>query len=155
ALFLALSTLGLLVGCSSSSRPTPNPVGFSASNLNGTYVFSSTGLDPNGQFLGIAGTVVANGKGGITGGTIDIVGPDFNPTAAQPITGSYSVSPDGRGQIKLGVTTLDFVLSSSAHGLITEFDTNGSGSGTIDLQTTVPSLAQLAGSYAFTLGGVD
>jgi len=31
--------------------------------------------------------------------------------------------------------TLDFVLSSSSHGLVTEFDANGTGSGTIDLQS--------------------
>jgi hypothetical protein len=160
-LFLALSTLALLVGCGSSS-PTavaPPSGAFSASSLNGTYVFSSTGVDSssNGLFLGIAGTVVANGSGGITGGTIDIVGPDVTQAApvAQPITGgSYSVSADGRGKITLPLVTLDFVLTSSSHGLITEFDGNGSGSGTIDLQSTV-TLAQLAGSYAFSLGGLD
>ncbi len=160
ASFLALSTLALLVGCGSSSpRPVAPPSGaFSASSLKGTYVFSSTGLDSTGGlFLGIAGTVVANGNGGITGGSIDIVGPDVAQTApvAQPITGgSYSVSADGRGQIRLALVTLDFVLTSSSHGLITEFDGNGSGSGAIDLQSTV-TLAQLAGSYAFSLGGVD
>jgi hypothetical protein len=107
--------------------------------------------------LAIAGAVVANGTGGITGGTVDIVGPDVAPPTpiAQPITGgSYTVTADGRGQIKLALFTLDFVLASSAHGLVTEFDGNGSGSGTIDLQTSV-TLAQLAGSYAFSLGGAD
>jgi hypothetical protein len=160
-LFFALCTLALLVGCGSSS-PTavaPPSGAFSASSLNGTYVFSSTGVDSttNGLFLGIAGTVVANGSGGITGGTIDVVGPDVPQVApvAQPITGgTYTVSADGRGQIKLATVTLDFVLTSSAHGLITEFDGNGSGSGTIDLQSTA-TLAQLAGSFAFSLGGVD
>jgi len=158
-LSLTLLTLALLAGCGSSS---PTPVappsgGFSASNLNGTYVFSSTGLDASGEFLAMAGTVVANGSGKITGGTIDIVGLDVAPTTpiAQPISaGTYTVTADGRGQIKLGVVTLDFVLTSSAHGLITEFDGNGSGSGTIDLQSSV-TLAQLAGSYAFSLSGAD
>lgn len=160
ALSLALFTLALLVGCGGSS-PTgvaPPSGGFSASNLNGTYVFSSTGLDASsGGVLEIAGTIVANGTGGITGGSIDIVGPDVTPTVpvAQPITnGSYTVSADGRGQIRLGLVTLDFVLTSSSHGLITEFDANGSGSGTIDLQSTV-TLAQLAGSYAFSFTGAD
>jgi hypothetical protein len=158
-LFVALSALALLVGCGSSS-PTPvaPPSGaFSASDLKGTYVFSSTGLDASGGSLAIAGTVVANGTGGITGGTIDIVGPDVTQTTpvAQAITsGSYSVSPDGRGQIRLGLVTMAFVLTSSSHGLITEFDGNGSGSGTIDLQGAV-TLAQLAGSYAFSFGGFD
>ncbi len=156
---IALFTLALLAGCGSSS-PTgvaPPGGGFSAKNLSGTYVFSSTGLDNTGYSLEIAGTVVANGSGGITGGTIDIVGPDVTPgtPVAQPITGgSYTLGADGRGQLKLGITTLDFVLTSSSHGLITEFDGNGSGSGTIDLQSTV-TLAQLAGSYAFSLAGED
>lgn len=158
-LSLALLTLALLAGCGSSS---PTPVappsgGFSASNLNGTYVFSSTGLDAEGGFLAMAGTVVANGSGSITGGTIDIVGIDVAPTTpiAQPISsGTYTVTADGRGQIKLALVTLDFVLTSSAHGLITEFDGNGSGSGTLDLQSSV-TLAQLAGSYAFSLAGAD
>ncbi len=43
----------------------------------------------------------------------------------------------------------------SAHGLISEFDGNGTGSGTLDLQTPVTSISQLAGSYAFNLSGVD
>jgi hypothetical protein len=158
---LALFTLALLAGCGGSS-PTgvaPPGGGFSAKNLAGTYVFSSTGLDASSppQVLEIAGTIVANGSGGITGGTIDIVGPDVSPATpvAQPITGgSYTVGADGRGQLKLGIATLDFVLTSSSHGLITEFDSNGSGSGTIDLQSTV-TLAQLAGSYAFSLAGED
>jgi hypothetical protein len=156
---LALFTLALLAGCGGSS-PTgmaPPTGGFSAKNLTGTYVFSSTGLDTTGYALEITGTVVANGSGGITGGTIDIVGPDVPQATpvAQPITGgSYTLGADGRGQLKLGITTLDFVLTSSSHGLITEYDGNGSGSGTIDLQSTV-TLAQLAGSYAFSLAGED
>ncbi len=159
-LLIALSALLFLAACGGSSSPAavaPPSGGFSASNLNGTYVFSSTGVDASGQFLAIAGTLVANGSGGITGGTIDIVGPDITPSSpvAQPITsGSYSVTADGRGQAKLGAVTLDFVLTSNSHGLVTEFDGNGSGSGTIDLQSTV-TLAQLSGSYAFSLAGVD
>ena len=43
----------------------------------------------------------------------------------------------------------------SAHGLISEFDGNGTGSGTLDLQTPVTSISQLAGSYAFNLSGID
>ena len=159
-LLLALSTLTLLVGCGSSS-PKANPVGFSKSSLNGTYVFSSSGVDFNTGFLAVAGALVANGSGAITGGTMDVVGVDVTPPVpvAQAITGSYSVSPDGRGQATLnssaGSITLDFVLTSSSHGLVTEFDTIGTGSGTIDLQTAVTSLSQLQGPYAFSFAGVD
>jgi hypothetical protein len=166
-LFLALSTLTLLVACGGSSSPTPVAPpsgGFNASSLSGTYVFSSTGVDAtNGLFLTMVGSLAANGSGGITGGSVDVLGASITPTTpiAQPITGgTYTVSADGRGQINFNTTvstgavtlTLDFVLTSSSHGLVTEFDANGTGSGTIDLQGTI-SQSQFAASYAFGLSG--
>jgi hypothetical protein len=174
-LFLALSTLIILVGCgSSSSSPisvAPPSGGFTNSNLSGTYVFSVSGYDFNGAPLAIVGTIVANGsggngKGGITGGTIDIVDAEFTPTFDLSVNGNgfYSVGPDGRGQFTIGTSTanpflsnltFDFVLSSSSHGLITEFDDNGSGSGTLDLQTAGLTQSSLAGNYAFSFSGTD
>jgi hypothetical protein len=164
SLLVALSALSLLVACggSSSVKVVPPPSGgFTNSNFSGTYVFSSTGSDVNGGFLAIAGAMVANGSGSITGGTMDLVGTNVTQSGAvaRSITGSYLVSADGRGQAtvtsSVGTITFDFVLTSSTHGLITEFDGNGSGSGTIDLQTSVTSLSQLQGAYAFNLAGVD
>jgi hypothetical protein len=174
-LFLALSTLIILVGCgSSNSTPiavAPPSGGFSNSNLSGTYVFSVSGYDFNGAPLAIVGTILANGsggngKGGITGGTIDIIDAEFNPAPGLTVNGNgfYSVGADGRGQFTIGTSaanpfgsnlTFDFVLSSSSHGLITEFDNNGSGSGTLDLQATGLTQASLAGPYAFSFAGVD
>ncbi|MGB9234473.1 MAG: hypothetical protein WCC04_08665 [Terriglobales bacterium] len=167
-LFMALAAIaGILfaAGCGSSNSITPpNQEGFTNASLTGTYVFSSTGLDSGGVFLAVAGAFAANGSGGtsgITGGTIDVNGfdPGFFST---PITsGGYSVGPDGRGQVALnwngGTITLDFVLTSSVggpstvstHGLITEFDGNGTGSGSLDLQAT----GALTGSYSFGLAG--
>lgn len=156
------------VACGSNSvnRGTPPPSGgFTNSNLNGTYVFSVTGSDASGFFQTIAGTFTANGSGGITGGTLELnnAGSGFLPP--QPITsGTYSVGADGRGGFRTGgglnlttssgTLTFDFVLSSSHHGLITEFDGNGTGSGTLDLQSSV-SQADINGqSYAFNLSGV-
>ena len=159
----AISGIFLTAGCGSSSSPPPiNPVGFSKSSLTGTYVFSSQGLDASGYPVALAGTLVSNGSG-ITGGTIDVIDPGFTSipaTAAQTITGgSYSVNSDGRGNASLsssyGNYVLDFVLISTSHGLVTEFDGYGGGSGTIDLQTAVTSLSQLAGPYAFSLAGSD
>jgi hypothetical protein len=77
------------------------------------------------------------------------------------ISGSstYSVQVDGRGVATLLVATpfgskliLDFVLTSSAHGLVTQFDSNASGSGTLDLQTAG---ATATGSYAYSFSGAD
>ena len=170
-LFLALSSLSLLVACGSSSpRAVPPPSGaFSASNLNGTYVFSISGTDSNGAPYAMVGTLTANGQGGsngITGGTLDINDADTTVFTSGPIagasidsSGSYNVGPDGRGQatIRTNISgfqdlTFDFVLSSSFHGLITEFDTFGSGSGTLDLQSAGVSPS---GSYAFSLSGAS
>jgi hypothetical protein len=168
-LLLALSALLFLAACggSNTTHPVAPPSGnFSNSNLNGTYVFSVSGVDlGNGAPYAIAGTITANGSGGITGGTFDINDEDtveFTqgpiPNAAINNNGTYHVNVDGRGLITFSTSsiqgfpslTLDFVLSSSSHGLVTEFDTFGSGSGTMDLQAanTTPS-----GSYAFSLSG--
>jgi hypothetical protein len=170
--FLALSTLSFLVACSSGgpTRPIPPPSGsFGPSNLSGTYVFSISGIDVNDFPYAIVGTFIADGKGGdnsITGGTIDINDSDTQEFTSGPIAGAtvnnngfYSVTADGRGQLTIGTNisglgnlTFDFVLSTSSHGLISEFDTFGSGSGTIDLQASGVSPA---GSYAFSFSGAS
>jgi len=160
---LALSALSFLIACGGSSPAkviAPPSGAFSNSNLNGTYVFSSTGSDSSGSFLTLVGSLTANGSGGITAGTIDVADPALGVAANQSIaTGStYHVGADGRGNLTLlgtplGTMVFDLVLTSSSHGLVTEFDNNGSGSGTIDLQAAV-SQAQFAGSYTFGFSGV-
>jgi hypothetical protein len=158
----AVASIALAASCGSSSSITkPNPVGFSNSDMSGTYTFSTAGSDVNQFFVTTAGTLVADGNGKVTGGTMDVVDSDASIGASGPlsITGTYSVSSDGRGQIQVnssfGTLTYAFVLTSGSHGLITEFDGSATGSGSIDLQTSVPTLAQLAGAYAFSLGGID
>lgn len=161
------SALGILAGCGGGNtgitNPTPPPSGgFSNSNLKGTYVFSITGADSSSGFLTAAGTFVANGSGGITGGSLDMNDPNFSaPLTNSAIAGGkYSITADGRGQATLTTTTpfssplqVDFVLTSSNGGLITEFDNNGSGSGTLDLQTSTAQPA--AGTYVFGLSGIS
>lgn len=171
---LAISGLLLLGACGGGSgtkitNPVPPPSGnFSNSNLNGTYVFSISGTDiTNGNPYTIAGTFTANGAGGngkgtITGGTLDINDPSefSSPAIGVSISNSstYTVSVDGRGQATIGTNigngfpnlVFDFVLSSSSHGLITEFDGFATGSGTIDAQA---SGVTPTGSYAFSFSG--
>jgi len=168
------ATLAFLVGCgsSNSAHAVPPPGGgFSNSNLTGTYVFSVSGTDSSGDSVAVLGAFAADGSGHISGGTIDINDVGFqlatNPIAPipnAPIASSgsgYSVGVDGRGRATLATSTpfktitLDFVLSSSSHGLIIEFDGNASGSGTLDLQATGLTQTSLTGSYAFSFAGGD
>jgi hypothetical protein len=165
-----LATLAVLAGCSSTNNATPPPTGgFSDTNLSGTYVFSTAGSDAvNGFFLTMAGTFTACGCSGgtISAGVVDMNDPGFSaPVVQLAITGgTYSVGVDGRGTATLTTASatpfstskivLDFVLTSSAGGLVTEFDNNGSGSGTLDLQTSVTQ-ANLTGTYVFNLAGIS
>jgi hypothetical protein len=170
---LVLSSLAALAGCGNGSSGITNPVpppggGFSNRNLNGSYVFSVSGTDNvNDAPYAIVGAFTANGsggngQGGITGGTIDLNDPAVSsPVANAAInSSSYSIGVDGRGKATLSTAlpapfntiVLDFVLQDSSHGAVTEFDTVGSGSGSLDVQTAGVSAA---GSYAFLLGGAD
>ena len=161
---LVLSSLAILGACGGSNNgiinPTPPPSGsFSNSNLNGTYVFSVGGIDSQSAPYALAGTFTADGNGGISGGAVDVNDPDLSapvPNSALS-SSSYRVSVDGRGQINLNITnlgtiTLDFVLQDSSHGMVTEFDSNATGSGSLDLQTAGVSPA---GTYAFSMAGFD
>jgi hypothetical protein len=160
-----MASISLMTACGSSNNiVTPNQGGFGDGNLTGTYVISITGTDVNSSAqavpFAIAGIIVADGKGGIGSGTLDINDPGnlgVNPGEAVNATGSgYSISPDGRGTgtlaTPIGTFNIDFVMTTSSHGLISRFDTLGTGSGTIDVQAATPSIT---GSYAFSLAGTD
>ncbi len=166
-LLTALSALMFLAACGNSGSGTAVPVAppsgaFSKSSLNGAYVFTASGFDSSGGAYSMAGTFTANGNGGITGGTVDLNDPTeistgFVADATVNSNSTYSVTADGRGEIEVGTSitslpVLDFyiALSSSSGGLITESDSFGAGSGTIDAQTAsvTPS-----GPYAFSFSG--
>jgi len=165
-----LFTLAMLVACGSSTNSTtPPPSGaFSNTNFNGTYTFSVAGEDVgsgSGSTLAMAGSLTACGctAGTISGGTVDL--DDNTGTAAAAAIGgssTYSISKDGRGFAKLLITPtggtqfevdVDFVLTSSSHGLISRFDGSGAGSGTIDLQSTVAPATLANVPFAFSLSG--
>ena len=170
---MILSALAVLAGCGgSSSNPAPPPSGaFSNTSFNGTFTFSVLGEDiglGNGSPFAMSGTLTACGctAGTISAGTVDII--DNTGTASASAIGSnsvYSVTQDGRGFAQLFITPtggtvfevdVDFVLTSSSHGLITRFDGNGTGSGTIDLQGSVsPGALAVGQTYVVSLSGTD
>lgn len=167
-----------LTGCGSSdSQPQTPPVAppgtaYSDATLDGTYVVAFSGTDISGgyeSFFAVAGTVTANGAGAITAGTLDLIDPGLGSALGTgygfsrlPVSGSYSITADGRGSGTISMTIngssvtmgLDFALASASHGLISRFDSGGSGSGTLDATSGV-SQGALTGSYAFGLDGVD
>lgn len=162
-----LSALAVLVGCGSSTNAVPPPTGaFSNTDFNGTYTFSVAGADPNGIFM-MAGSLTACGctGGTISGGTVDFDDASgIAPGSTIGTNSTYKITPDGRGTARLFITTtasvalpevdVDFVLTSSSHGLITRYDTSGTGSGTIDLQPAAVAQSAIENSpYAFSLSG--
>jgi hypothetical protein len=167
-----LFTLAMLVACGSTNSATPPPSGaFSNTDFNGTYTFSTLGQDVgaggNGSTLIMAGSLNACGcaSGQISGGNVDLVDNTGGiGVAAIGSTSTYSISKDGRGFAKLLITPtggtqfeadVDFVLTSSSHGLITRFDGGGTGSGTLDLQSSVAQTTLANTGFAFSLTGSD
>lgn len=167
---VAVGSFAFLVGCggnNSSNSSTPPPSGgFTNSNFSGTYTFSTSGSDlgstGTGGPLAIAGTFTACGctAGTISAGTVDITDTTGPGAGIAIASGSgYKVSADGTGTFGLNIPTtsgtvqftFNFVLTDSAHGLVIENDTNGTGSGTIDLQPSPVTLPN--GSYALSLSG--
>lgn len=172
-LLFSLSALAILAACGGGNStppviPTPPPTGgFSNTNLSGTYTFSISGANGNGLFA-MAGSFVACGcsQGNITSGTISLVDPTGPQSGlALQASSNYGISADGRGTAALIFNTstisnyeidIDFVLTSSAHGLVVRYDQNGTGSGSIDLQDPAVAQSQLATNfYAFSLSGGD
>ncbi|HYM75273.1 MAG TPA: hypothetical protein VE377_04775 [Candidatus Dormibacteraeota bacterium] len=170
-----LSALTVLAGCGGGgvSNPTPPPSGgFTNSNFNGTYTFSIAGADIlSNQTMSpfaMAGSLVACGctQGTISSGTVDL-SDTTGVSAAATIGGNstYRITTDGRGFAKLFITPVggsafevdvDFVLTSSSHGLIIRYDNSGTGSGTIDLQPAAVAQSSLdVTPYAFSLSGSD
>lgn len=161
-----LSALAVLSGCGGygTTKATPPPSGgFSNSNLNGTYVFSVAGSDSGGNYMATVGTFIADGKGNISGGTLDFNDNATGPFPNQAVTGgNYFIGVDGRPSAQIGLLTLitsagnytfDYVLTSNAKGLMTEFDTFGSGSGTFEQQANVTQANINGQSYAFNFSG--
>jgi len=168
---------GVVITAASTKKPTANqtanvtinPVA-SASNLNGTYTFFFTGFDKNEAPYSVAGSVVLS-SGKVTGGEQDYVD-TFSPTiiTADPIKAgtTATVGSDGRGTLPLTPTSasippesLGITVVNNNHVLITEFDTNATSSGSLDLQTAPTSVPTAGNAFAlfdsadaFVFGGV-
>jgi hypothetical protein len=139
------------------------PIG-SNSMLNGPYVFSVQGVDSSGSYTAV-GTIIADGKGNITGGRQDYADESVQ-AGPDAVTGSYSVGTDGRGSMTLNVNnpnlphngfeTFSIALTSATHAFIIQFDGTATSSGTLDFQAaSALDPTAISGAFAFTAQGVD
>jgi len=153
--------------------------------LRGQWIMLLTGKNANGGPYSLGGEIAGDALGTITGGTLDFVdlggGPTHNANTvhvASTPTSTYSIGTDGRGQIQLtldtstlsgnppgvngtGLIVLSVVFVTQKHALISENDSFGSGSGTLDQQNATDLAAfqkgssGLNGSYTLNLAGAD
>jgi len=131
-----------------------------ASNLSGTYAFLLNGPKPD--FF--TGSFTADGNGNITGQLAAVSGSDIIPMPA-PFTGTYSVFPDGRGDMTivpsapLSTAHLRFALGANGdQGRMILFDPvkPTAMTGAFQRQSAGPfALTSLQGTYVFKLGGAD
>jgi hypothetical protein len=78
-------------------------VAFSTSQIVGSYAFGFLGADPQGNRYGFAGAISADGSGNFTSGVLDSDGAS-GITSDVAFTGTYAVSPNGRGTMALFVS---------------------------------------------------
>ena len=143
-----------------------NVTGF-LGNLTGTYVFQARGTNSDattgveGPFQ-IAGAIVLDGNGGISGGE-ETFGDSSISQSTMITGGTYTLGSDGYGTLTIktsdttlgnnGTQTFRLVYLDASQLLITQTDGVASTAGRMMLQTA--SIGALTGGYAFAVSGVD
>ncbi len=149
--------------------------------LLGQFVILMRAQDSGNGGYAFGGVITGDGKGTITKGNVDLADASGNASPASAVSiispSTYSIGPDGRGQIQLTINTtnlngtfgvngsgainLSIVFISPQHALLSESDSFGSGTGTLDLQnaTDLASFQDktegLNGVYSLGLLGAD
>ncbi len=140
---------------------------FSNASLGGQYAFSYSGEDSKGPLM-VAGSFTANSAAASITGIEDYNSTAQAPVTASPVSGTYSVNPDGSATATLtdaaagGSATWNLTLVGSAQGqaspraLLVRFDKTATGSGEADAQNkTKFALGSFKQNYAFNLSGLD
>lgn len=144
--------------------------------LSGQYVMLLTAKNSvNGSFA-LAGVISGDGAGNITGGTFDLVDASGNASTSVNLStnspSTYSLGSDGRGQISLlidtsalngsfgvnasGAITLSVAFVTPQQALLSEIDSFGNGSGTLNLQNLQSWPGTLSnGTYSLKLSGSE
>ena len=128
---------------------------FSNASLSGPFAFTASGADViNGPFA-TGGVLTADGAGNVTTGAVDIN--DAGVLAANlALTGTYSVSANGRGTLALtdAAGTSNFAVYPSSGGVLAiETDLQFVVAGTALQQTGSFSNGTLQGTYAMNFTG--
>jgi hypothetical protein len=129
--------------------------------LSANYAFTLSATDSRGP-ASYAGSINFNGNGGITG--IEDSNTVKGVQQQVPITGSYLLYPDGRGNITFhanashpaGITFRFFLASGGASGSLVQFDGLATARGTLTQQNPAAfNAAAINGIYVFRAAGVD
>jgi predicted small lipoprotein YifL len=144
---------------SGNSIVTITAVQFNNASLKGNYVLSLTGIDLNGSAFYAVGAITADGNGNITGGEEDLNDVSSGYVLASSVTGTYAVTPDGRGTLNLIIpaiapTTFSYAFAIQAlnNAVLNEIDNNVvNATGNLEGQTS--GTPQPSGNYAFGFAG--
>ena len=146
---------------SSGSFSLQSAASFSATAINGPYVFDVSGTDVNGAPISVVGQMVTNGAGAITGGIYDSNDGGTNPPliTAQTFGGGGSYMLDatngatfGEGAMTFASRSFEFFIVDSTHILLIETDGQLLTFGSALQQSGAPTQTG-AGSFSFLIGG--
>jgi hypothetical protein len=176
--FAVISALSGTDSGTTSATILYSSASLTSNGSTGQYAFQYAGSDfTSGLPLDVSGSIVTSGSptstsGTITGGEVDInsglagvatgvavTGGTYNLTA-----GSATGTSDGRVSLTVLVNsnsttissfTFQVALTTNQHGLLIDFDSFGTGSGTIDAQNINSFAGSLNGNYVFSFSGLD
>ena len=134
----------------------------SNTGLNGRYALFLIAATGNQKASVCAASIIADGKGSITGGVEELTAPGFYDLVDVILDGTYAIDASGQGTMRIHTANLEtlvfsFVLTSASHALIIEAD-GDPASGTMDLQQPAGAsftAGQISGNYSFAMDGVD
>jgi len=132
--------------------------------LSGQFVMLLSANNSSSGPFALGGYLTGDGVGNITTGNLDAVGANQTGGFVSVLASTYSIGPDGRGQIHLstsssfgvngsGVFTLSVVFVTPQHALLTETDGSGNATGTLDRQNST-GFAGFSGTYSLQLSGL-
>ena len=144
---------------SGNSIVTITAVQFNNASLKGNYVLSLNGIDLNGNAFYAVGAITADGNGNITAGEEDLNDVSTGYVLGSSVTGTYTVTSDGRGTLNLSIPAIAptafsyaFAIQALNNAVLNEIDNNVvNASGNLEGQTS--GTPQPSGNYAFGFAG--